>query len=156
MIVPKKTNPKTSAIKGLIAALVIVAVLLIGVSAWVLKTHKIPYLPQLRLDENKYYAVFLSNGQVYFGHLKYLHTRYPVLTDIYYLQTAQSPQPQPAKEGEEIKEEEKKPELTLVKLGEELHGPQDSMTLNRDHILFVEELKDDGKVVQAIKEYKKK
>ncbi|MBU2575853.1 hypothetical protein KKF64_02080, partial [Patescibacteria group bacterium] len=45
-------------------------------------------------------------------------------------------------------------ELSLVKLGNELHGPTDSMFINRDHVLFVEDLKDDSNVVQAIDNYK--
>ena len=42
------------------------------------------------------------------------------------------------------------PEFTLIKLGGELHGPKDQMTINRNQILFIEELKADSKVVTAI------
>jgi hypothetical protein len=43
--------------------------------------------------------------------------------------------------------------LSLVKLGNELHGPKDEMTINKAHIIFVEDLKADGKVVTAIDKY---
>jgi len=43
----------------------------------------------------------------------------------------------------------------LIKLGNEIHGPADSMIITKDHILFIEQLKDDSKVVRAIKEYQK-
>jgi len=45
-------------------------------------------------------------------------------------------------------------ELSLVKLGNELHGPTDAMHINRDQILFIEDLKDDSNVFQAITNYK--
>jgi len=43
--------------------------------------------------------------------------------------------------------------LQLIKLGKELHGPKDQMVLNRDHILFIEELSSDSKVVKSIEKY---
>lgn len=95
--------------------------------------------------KSAYQAVFLSNGQVYFGHLKDVNSQYATLDDIYYLQV-QKIQPK-----EEATNENQK--LTLIKLGNEIHGPEDAMKINRDQILFWEDLKDDGKVVQAIKEY---
>lgn len=106
-----------------------------------------------------YQAVFLANGQVYFGHLQGLNSSYPELTEIYYL-IKQSPLQEAAggeaTEGEVTpgKQETTKPEYTLIKLGQELHGPKDRMRINRNHILFVENLKDDSRVVQAIKESK--
>lgn len=93
-----------------------------------------------------YQAVFLSNGQVYFGKLMKGGREYLKLSDIFYLQVTpvQGPQTEPKQQ----------PQLQLVKLGNELHGPVDEMSINKEHVLFFEDLKDDGKVVQAIKEYK--
>lgn len=127
----------------------------------------------VKIDDSKYYAVFLSNGQVYFGKLANYNTTNPELSDIYYLQLAQSPQAGTegqATENPEGTEEENTEEgqvleqpgqttddqgLTLIKLGEELHGPEDSMVINKEQVLFIEKLKDDGKVVKAIDDYKK-
>ena len=95
-----------------------------------------------------YQAVFLTNGQVYFGQVVNPNTRYVEVSDIYYLQLQQPLQDQKAGETEA------QPQLTLIKLGNELHGPEDSMQINRDHILFFEKLKVDSKVVKAIEEYK--
>ena len=91
-------------------------------------------------------AVFLSNGQVYFGQIKSENTNTIVVEDIYYLQVTKSLQPA---EGDA----EQQNELSLVKLGNELHGPEDEMRINRAHILFIENLKEDGKVVRAIQRY---
>ncbi len=42
----------------------------------------------------------------------------------------------------------------LIKLGEEVHGPEDAMIINRDQVLFYENLKPGGKVSQLIQNYK--
>ncbi len=76
--------------------------------------------------------------------------RYVKVTDIYYLQLRQPLQNQ-QNAGEENAPAQ--PDLTLIKLGNELHGPIDMMEINRDHLLFTEKLKDDSKVVQAITDY---
>ena len=54
-------------------------------------------------------------------------------------------------EGQESTETQQ--ELTLIKLGNELHGPTDRMVINRDFILLTESLKNDSRVVQAIDNY---
>ena len=115
--------------------------------------------PKLGAD---YQAVFLSNGQVYFGKVRDLDSGNPRLTDVYYLVVQQALQQAEAagadKDAEVVTEGEmaaqpEKPQYTLVKMGKELHGPEDEITLNRKHILFVEDLKDSSKVVQKIKEF---
>lgn len=100
-----------------------------------------------------YQAVFLTNGQVYFGKLSSAHRDYVELSDIYYLQVTQPPLQGSAELGQAAAQQQAR--LQLVKLGNELHGPVDEMQLNREHILFFEDLKEEGKVVQAIREYQK-
>ena len=90
-------------------------------------------------------AVFLTNGQVYFGKLSGTNSDWTTLKNIYYLQVQQQVQPKDDKTQQ--------PNVTLVKLGNELHGPADEMKINKDQILFWENLKSDGKVVQAIDKY---
>lgn len=99
----------------------------------------------------EYQAVFLTNGQVYFGKLADDGDRYITLTDIYYLQVNQ---PQIQGSQQTTQQAQQQPQLQLVKLGNELHGPVDEMHINRDQVLFFEDMKADGKVAQAIKEYK--
>lgn len=101
-------------------------------------------------DSSAWKAVFLTNGQVYFGHTTDENTDPVVLTDIYYLQVTQPLQQLGANQNPPNLNQ---PQLSLVKLGNELHGPEDEMRINRDHVLFVEDLKDDGRVVQAINDY---
>ena len=97
-----------------------------------------------------YQAVFLTNGQVYFGSLSQVEDDFVNLRNIYYLQVTPTLQTQGTVEGGAQPPQQ---QLSLVKLGNELHGPVDEMFINRDHILFIEDLKDDGRVVQAIKDF---
>jgi hypothetical protein len=107
-----------------------------------------------------YQAVFLTNGQVYFGKLSHEDGQYATLTDIYYLQVSNPP---PALQGAGSQNQQgqaqapaAEPQLQLIKLGNELHGPVDSMQINRDQILFFEEMKEGGKVMTAIRDDKTK
>ena len=95
----------------------------------------------------EYQAVFLTNGQVYFGKVSRVDGSYVKLTDIYYLQVQQQVQPKDSSSSQQ-------PQVSLAKLGGELHGPEDVMYISRQQVLFWENLKDDGKVTKAIKDYK--
>ena len=124
--------------------LIVLIVLVVLVALW--KTDK---LVAVGFGKGSVYqAVFLSNNQVYFGKLSNTNSQYPVLRDIYYLQITQPLQP---------KEEDAPPppNINLVKLGAEIHGPLDEMRINRDHILFIEDLKPDSQVTTAINDHKK-
>lgn len=92
----------------------------------------------------RYSAVFLTNGQVYFGRIAQLTPSTLVLHDVHYLQTTPSLQQGDADGATAA------PDIALVKLGSELHGPTDEMQISRAHILFTETLRDDGTVSQAI------
>jgi len=103
-------------------------------------------------DFSKYQAVFLSNGQVYFGKVTDANQQTLVLEDIYYLRIAgdlQTSVEQPATSAEADN-------FSLVKLGNEIHGPEDKMSINLSQVLFVEDLKADSKVVEAIRAYELK
>lgn len=100
-----------------------------------------------------YQAVFLSNGQVYFGKVSGERSSTVTVRDIYYLRVQRQVQPKPEGEGEEQPAQQ---QVQLIKLGNELHGPKDEMRINHDHILFIEDLKDDGRVVTAIKAFQER
>ncbi|MCA9325048.1 hypothetical protein KDA23_03210 [Candidatus Saccharibacteria bacterium] len=102
------------------------------------------------IDSKKYQAVFFTNGQVYFGKLQQVNDEYMKLTDIYYLQT-QSSNTEDSKNPQETSSEGSP---TLIKLGSEIHGPEDEMIISKEQVLFYENLKTDGKVAQSIEKYK--
>jgi hypothetical protein len=101
------------------------------------------------IDTSKYQAVFLDSqdGQVYFGKLEVHNSDFYVLTDIYYVRVENPIQPEGANQQQQ-------PNISLAKLGNELHGPEDFMFIRRDKVLYWENLKDDGQVVTAITEFK--
>lgn len=102
------------------------------------------------IDGDKYQAVFFTNGQVYFGKLKPLNGDYMRMTDIYYLQAKSdganesNPQEASAEDASNVQ---------LVKLGSEIHGPDDEMVVNKDQLLFFENLKKDSNVSTTIASY---
>jgi hypothetical protein len=104
------------------------------------------------VDNKKQQAVFLTNGQVYFGSVKQINKEYISLTGIYYLNVNQQVQPDQKGTANSTAAQNS---ISLVKLGCELHGPADQMVINRDQVTFWENLKSDGQVTQAIDKWKK-
>lgn len=103
------------------------------------------------IDASKYQAVFLTNGQVYFGKLAQNSREYMTLSDVYYLQGQQQAQDVAAASDEG---DTGSGDVQLIKLGEEIHGPEDEMIVSKDQVLFVENLKSDSTVVRSIQEHK--
>jgi len=97
------------------------------------------------VDTTKMQAVFLNGGQVYFGRITELNKQFMQLNDIYYLRVNQQIQPDGEAQSNDI---------SLVKLGCELHGPEDQMVINREQIIFWENLKNEGQVAQAVAQYR--
>lgn len=100
------------------------------------------------VDTSKLQAVFLNGGQVYFGNITELNSKYLSMNNIYYLRVNQQVQPNQSTTNTGSDD------ISLVKLGCELHGPQDNMQINREQVIFWENLKDDGQVAKAVKAYK--
>lgn len=95
------------------------------------------------IDKNAFQAVFLTNNQVYFGKITEITETQVTLTNIYYLKQGNDGSDVNSPNGD----------VSLVKLGNELHGPQDTMFIERREVNFWENLKADGKVSKAIVTY---
>ena len=131
-----------------IVILAILLIALLGFGGWLLWTHQ--QKSNTGIDTGKYQAVFLSNGQHYFGKLQSMNDEYFKLSDVYYLEqksetgetkTATTPTQQTAVE--------------LRKLGEkEIHGPEDTMIISKDQVLLYENLTDKSQVVSSINQHK--
>lgn len=137
-----KGNQPSFASKMLVVMLIVVSVLVVIVLA-VATFNRTSASNSIKSDQ--YQAVFLDNGQVYFGKLANLNGTYVELTDIYYLQVDQQVQPDQDATPQQ--------QISLAKLGNELHGPEDVMYINPDKVVFWENLKTDGQVTTAIVEY---
>lgn len=82
-------------------------------------------------------AVFLLDGQAYFGHLEdapWSDTL--VLRDVYYFEDARK-----ASTGLTV---------ALVKRGREIHQPVDTMRIRRDKVLGIERISQDSAVAKAV------
>ncbi|OGP71573.1 MAG: hypothetical protein A2Y80_02855 [Deltaproteobacteria bacterium RBG_13_58_19] len=86
---------------------------------------------------SEYQAIFLDNGQVFFGKLSDPGSSFLTLRDVYYVQT--------------LVEREKKTANLLVKRGSEWHNP-DFMRINRRHVVVIEPVGPDSRVAQLIRE----
>ena len=92
-------------------------------------------------------AVFFTNGQVYFGKLSIVNGNYMKLSHVFYIQT-------PDKTADiQSSANTASANLELIKLGNEVHGPEDAMVINKDQVLFFENIKNDGKVTDSITKY---
>jgi hypothetical protein len=100
------------------------------------------------VNTKQYQAVFLNNGQVYFGNVNAMNSKYVSLTAVYYLtQNATT---------SATGQQQATGDYTLVKLGcQQIHSPTDRMLINRDQVTFWENLNSDGKVAKSIEEFKK-
>jgi hypothetical protein len=104
------------------------------------------------IEKDKMQAVFLNGGQVYFGKIKDLNDQYLRMSDIFYLRVNQVVQPN--QEGNQ--QQAAQNDISLVKLGCELHRPSNEMLINREQIIFWENLKDESgenTVPGAVKKY---
>lgn len=94
--------------------------------------------PQNFKFETEYQAVFMTNGQVLFGKLEDTGRPYPLLRDVYYLQSQVNPQTNQVTS-------------VLLKRGSELHGPE-FMYVNSRQILAIEPVGRESRVAQLIEE----
>lgn len=109
-------------------------------------------LPGSSVFESEWQAVFLTNGQVYFGKVDSIHPDFIDLQNIYYLQIVNVEDTSALGQPPDVQAQPEQ-RLTLIKLGNEIHGPLDSMLINREHVVIIEDLKSDSRVVQAINDY---
>ncbi|MBI3685674.1 hypothetical protein HY250_04680 [Candidatus Azambacteria bacterium] len=106
--------------------------------------------------KGKWQAVFLTNGQVYFGHLSPYGFHSFVLNNVYYVRSSRVSAAAPAEKDKNAKnaaEEQPQAETRneLVKISQDLHGPEDTMFIPKTQILFWQNLRDDSQIVATIK-----
>jgi hypothetical protein len=82
----------------------------------------------------RYQAVFLANGQTYFGHYLDRLGPYVKIENAFYITQAPT-----AEEGQT-------PESRIIRRGSELHQPLPFVLIPKSAILFVEDLRQDSQV----------
>ena len=86
----------------------------------------------------EYQAVFMDNGQVFFGKLEQLGGDYPLLRNVFTVQSQADPATKEVKSA-------------VVKRGVQLHGP-DYTVLNARNIVAVGPVGENSRVAQVIKQ----
>jgi hypothetical protein len=118
-------------LRTLLAGAVLLAALG-GLAFWFSSVHA------LAEKTKGYSAVLLDNNSVYFGKIADLGTDYPVLTDVFYIQSSVNPQ---TKQQSNI----------LVKRGKEWHAP-DKMIIHASHIVMIEPVSPGSTVAKLIEQ----
>ncbi|MEM6997774.1 MAG: hypothetical protein AAF413_02570 [Patescibacteria group bacterium] len=100
-----------------------------------------------QIKDELYQAVFLdtADGQVFFGNLESYSSELYRLSDIYYVQVQRQIDPDTG--------QQQATGISLTKRGNELQGPEDIMYIQRDKVLYWENLKASGQVACAIANY---
>jgi hypothetical protein len=89
-----------------------------------------------RVGAARYQAVFLSNGQTWFGHYRDRLGPYAAMGSVYYVQTKAA------------QETDVPPTSQLIKRGNELHAPDPQVLIPKTAILFIEDLRDDSPIAK--------
>lgn len=97
-----------------------------------------------RINGSGYQVVYMTSGQAYFGKLQNVSGEYMVLRNPY---TAQNVQPQENDDQEASSDAG----TTLLQVSRQQYGPEDTMSLKSDQVLFWQNLRSDSKVAEAIK-----
>lgn len=150
--VKKKNASFVASISLVVAVIALVAVALLGYERF--KTGGSVASVSSEVQKERFQAVFLTNGQVYFGKLSNVEGNYIKLENIYYLQVQQSVQPSTSNPENSNTSDDS--QVSLTKLGKELHGPTDQMYISRSEVLFWENLEKESTVVKAIADYENK
>jgi len=131
---------------------IVALILVVAIGLVVYVTQSTSKNTATAIDASKYQAVFFTNGQVYFGKLKPFNDESMKLTDIYYLQTKTASETDSANPQKTAVSQN---DVQIIKLGNEIHGPEDEMIISKYQMLFYENLKPDSKVAESIATFKK-
>jgi hypothetical protein len=99
--------------------------------------------PAAGLDTSKYQIVTLTTGESFIGRLSGLNRDYVLLENVYYQQnsTAQSAAETPDSQ-----------QVTVLRLSDTVAKPENTMRIAKDKLVHWENLSNDSKIIQAIKQ----
>ncbi len=124
--------------------IILLAIILIGLVVYFLFFNK----NNEANDANSlnWYSVKLVDGEIFYGQIKDIASDPVIIKNVYYNYDQQ-------KDGSD--EVNATDSLRLVKRGKETHGPDGTLNVVRMQILYMEPLKKDSKVLEAILNYEK-
>lgn len=140
---PKAKEPREGLVKLVVF---ILAILIVGTTVYSLFFKTKGGATDSKAKD--WYAVKLVDGEIFYGQVADTKADPIAIANVYYNYDQ-------AKEKDGSKPVEETGNLRLVKRGQETHGPAGTMDIVRAQVLFMEPLKTDSKVLQAILQYEK-
>lgn len=122
---------------------VVIVVLLLGVGVWYILNR--PATPR----SDRIQAVYVQTGQVYFGKLRNTDGRYLRLDNAYVAKAQDVPADATAEQKAAVSSN-----VSLTKVSNQVYGPEDTLQIRSDQVVFWQDLKTDSKVTKAINEAK--
>jgi hypothetical protein len=92
----------------------------------------------VRINSRGYQVVYLASGQAFFGKLQNTDGKYVVIKDAYTTQDQTGAQ------------DNAQSQTAIVKVSQQVYGPEDSLSIKSDQVVFWQNLRSDSKIVQAI------
>ncbi len=120
---------------------IVIGLLVVGAVVWYL-LHR-STMPRA----DRYQAVYVETGQVYFGKLKNIDGRYLRIEGAY-VARAQDIPPNATEEQKATLNAN----VSLAKVSEQVYGPEDALEIRADKVIFWQDLKTDSKVTKAIED----
>lgn len=99
--------------------------------------------PAAGLDTSKYQIVTLTTGESFIGKLSGLNRDYVVLENVYYQQDAANQSDTTTPDSQQV---------TVLRLSDSVAKPENTMRIARDKLVHWENLSNDSKIIQAIKQ----
>lgn len=139
----EKYFAKLRSVKGHIV--LTVSFVLVGIVSIVWLAQQVYQANLQRIDTSKYQVVYLVNGQAYFGRLQNTSGDFLVLKSPYIAQSIENT------DKEATDTDSATTQTTLLKVTDQIYGPDNSIALKSSQVAFWQNLRDDSKVSQAIK-----
>lgn len=137
-MLPRKQHTGNQFMRGLVVVLVLA--LIAGYAGYAVSKPKAG-------STQKFHAVFLNSGQVYFGTIQSEDEQNVVLSNVFYIQTVDQQLP-PETEGDAPRTV---PQQQLVMKGDEPYAPSNTIRINRSQIVVVEDLTEQSQILQQIR-----
>jgi len=121
------------------ALIILALIILFGVGFGIFKISN-----DSKIKQEQYQAVFLRDGEVYFGKLQNTYGTYLSLNDVFYVKQTNTT------ENKNNESPLGQTDPQLIKRTDALHGPENTMQIKKSQVLYWENIREDSTIVKAI------